>query len=219
MGKTNRKRPVEQYEEPESVVAPTAPVSTEPVVQEAPTTPAATPPAIRQPYTDTSVCPLCGERKYPYQLMGSKCYRRYSDDARVSLGKGKFLSLNSWFKEVAPLALAAAERMFKETSESYAKTRDEISAKALELVKKASGGHYIDRHIFQGARQDKQQELWKEMGGNRAFAQMRVAERAVHMLRGIVNGTVDPTPIPRPKEEAKPGQIPAETPMVKSAGN
>ncbi|OGY63468.1 MAG: hypothetical protein A3I24_01700 [Candidatus Harrisonbacteria bacterium RIFCSPLOWO2_02_FULL_41_13b] len=228
MSKTNRRKPpVEKYEEPGERETPmTTPVNADPVVQEVVVAPVAapiTPPAARAatPYLDTLVCPLCGERKFPYQLMGSKCYRRYSEEARVSLGKGKFLFLNVWFKETAaPLALRAAEKAYKEAVETHASIQNAASTKAFEAVKEAAGGHYVQQHIFRAAKQDKQQELWKEMGGNRSHFNLKMMERAVQMLTGIVNGTIDPTPIPRPKEEAtKSDQTPAETPMVQSAGN
>ena len=222
MGKTNRRKPpVEQYDGPETPVM--APTDIFPVVKEVVATPAVAPitPAtpVATPYLDTLVCPLCGERKFSHQLVGSKCYHRYVDTATRSLVGGKRLSLKDWFKGVLPLALKAAERTFEEAKKRLADVSNRVRDKAFTAVKEAAAGQSVHMHVFLAAREQQEKEMWGREGGSKAYRDRMVTERAVTMLRGIMNGTIDPTPAPRPKEEAKSGQTPTETPRVQSAGN
>jgi|YNPNPStandDraft_1061719.scaffolds.fasta_scaffold06611_3 hypothetical protein len=130
-------------------------------------------------------CPSCGraDKKRENHLVCSGCYRTYVEEASKSLGQGKILYLAQWALTRAKGLFEKVQKQFQQKQEDFRALQNEVSVTAFEAIKKATGGKFVPREVFNSALERKRIEVWKEKGGNRLFAEMKSLEELLEFLK------------------------------------
>lgn len=148
------------------------------------------------------ICPVCGQKKRTRDndLVCSDCYKRYVQEAGRALIQGSVLSLTQWALPKTEGLLEKSQEQLQQKQKAFKDLQKQVSNEAYEEVKKGTGGKFVVKEIFSTALDLKKAELWKEKGGNRLFAEMKVLEEQVSFIQGVIEGIQKRNNHPSPAE-------------------
>lgn len=129
-------------------------------------------------------CLSCGRanQKRENHLVCPGCYRAYVEEASQGLGQGIILYLAQWALVRAKGLFEKVKRELEQKKEEFRALQDEVSIAAFEAMKKATGGKFVPRAVFNPALEKKRRELWEQKGGNRLFAEFKSLEELLEFL-------------------------------------
>jgi len=132
-------------------------------------------------------CPLCGgNRRKASDIVCPKCYQSYTNEAAIELTRGNYINLWEWTKRKVADLLPEIEQEYARAKNQVDQLRAKVHHEALAEIKKASYGKFVPKNIFDEAYFQKRQQLWKQLDGNKVFAQMKALESRISFIKEIL---------------------------------
>lgn len=129
------------------------------------------------------MCPACGRwaRQEREQICQS-CQVKYEDSAADALVNGQILLEAAWVREHGPRVLEQAEKVRDQKKAAFNALSSDVRQKVAARIEGTRGVTQLPKGAVEKARKIVREQIWKDSNGDKFFAEMKNAERAVAEL-------------------------------------